>query len=102
MLLPAEILIDKGEKFILNLSQVPITVGRLREAFAHMMERFEEHFFVRLNSLKGMIMIFSHSVRSNCFATPWITAYWAPFKFLTPRQEPVVVIFSGGSYSLRD
>ena len=34
MLLPAEILIDKGEN-ILNLSQVPITVGRLREAFAH-------------------------------------------------------------------
>ena len=33
-------------------------------------------------------MIFSHSVRSNCFATPWTVAHWAPSLPLGfPRQE---------------
>ena len=77
MLLPAEILIDKGEN-ILNLYQVPIMVGRLREAFAHENgEIWKSIFFARLNSLYGMMM-FTHSVRSNSFATPWTVAHQAP------------------------
>ena len=53
-------------------------VGRLREVFAYKNgEIWKSIFFVRLNSLYGMMM-FSHSVRSNSFATPWTVAHQAP------------------------